>query len=341
MFFAFSARPVPSQAQQAVKDRSLRAGHVSIAPLSGLTRLRGIYWNAGFVASNFVPTGPLTAAAPVSLGVPIAMVSANLPIPAAAQTPAPIMRGCGLLPITPGTGVAPSDDENPIFNEGKQLLADPRFGRLDNPQRQKYLGEWSGLHQWQENLLNQGKEIAADWRKVENAVNDLDAHGCRVKAVADRIEPALTKYAATCSGTVEQAIYDWCIAEKERLLPLVQNRDAMFEEFKTAVDRYNSEIYYPTVAKSDAWGGKVGLWEGKVQDFNQRLIKALSNHRKADIEFVDGLVRKYKLDKCQRQHLHYLISNHHYTEEEIESIARDIARSGERRCPPGRGGIRD
>jgi len=341
VFFAFSSRPVPSHAQQTVKSRSLRVGLISIAPLSDLSRLRTVYWNEGLMASNFETSDFRIADVQVAIGVPIVMVPANFFVPVAVQTPAPILRGCGLMPITPNAGPVPGNGENPIFNEGKQHLADPRFGRLDEPQRQKYLGEWSGLHLWQENLLNQGKEIAADWQKAASVVDDLDAQGCRVKAVADRIEPALTKYASTCSGTVEQAIYDWCIAEKERLLPLVQKRDAMFEEFKKAVDKYNSEIYYPTVAKSDSWGGKVGLWEGKVQDFNQRLVKALSNHRKADVKFVDYLVKKYRLDECQRRYLHDLITKQGYDEEEIEFIARDISHSGERRCPPGRGGIRD
>lgn len=339
VLFAFSFCPAPSRAQQASDDRPSRFGSISISQFSGRSSLRGVYLNKGFITSNFATSE--SQAGPTAVGSPIAMITAVLPAPSAAQTPAPILRGCGLLPMTPGTGVTPSSDENPIFNEGKQHLADPRFGRLDNPQRQKYLGEWSGLHLWQENLLNQGKEIAEDWGKVENAVNDLDAQGCRVKAEIDRLEPAIVSWKATCSGTVEQTVYDWCMDEQKRLLPLVQKRDAMFEDFKTAVEKYNNELYYPTVAKSNEWGRKVGIWEGKVQDFNQRLIEAMSNHRKADIKFIDYLVRKYKLDECQRQHLHDLITNQQYEEEEIELIAREIAMRGEYRCPPRRGGIRD
>jgi hypothetical protein len=340
-FFAFTCQPVPSLAQQADKSASSRVGRISIVPPAGLSRLRGVYWNAGSMASHFGTSDSPIADAPVPLGVPAALKLANFAVPTSVQTPAPILRGCGLLPITPNAGPVPGNDENPIFSEGKQHLADPRFENLDNPQRQKYLGEWDGLHLWQEKLLNEGNEISEDWRKAASAVDDLDAHGCRVKAVVDRIEPAIVKYAATCSGTVEQVTFDWCKSERERLVPLVQERDEMFEAFRTAVEKYNSEIYNPTVSKSGAWGAKVGMWEGKVQDFNRRLIKALSNLRKADVKFIDYLVKKYKLDECQRRYLHDLITKQGFDEEEIEFVARDIAQSGERRCPPGRGGIRD
>lgn len=274
VFVVFLLCAISADAQEAIQSDSSKVGSISINALSGLSRPRSIYWKTDFLKSSFTDLESQIPAVPEPAGVPIVLFSANFP--AGSQSPAPILRGCGLVAINPGAGPVPASGENPIFSEGTRLLDDPRFGLLDEPQRQKYLGEWNGLHHWQENLLTQAKEIAADWKKVEIAVNDLDALGCRVKKEMDRIEPDLKTWAATCSGSLDQTTIDWCNNERERLLPLVKQRDDLIEEFKAAVGTYNDELYYPTFAKSGAWGEKVGLWEGKVQDFNERLTRALA-----------------------------------------------------------------
>ncbi len=338
--FAFSLRPIHCSAQESIRSPSVKAGRISVESLPVLSRTMSVYWKDSFVPSAFstnFQVGNVVAA----IGVPVGMVSANPAVPAAAQGPGQVMRGCGLMPMNPNTAPTPGNGENPIFSEGKDHLADPRFKSMDEPQRQKYLGEWAGLHRWQETLVTEAKAIAADWKTAEGVVAELDGHGCRVKKIINDLEPAIAAWNAACSGTVDQRTYDSCITEQARLQPLIQERDRQFQEFKDAVDAYNRDVFNPAVAKSTAWAEKVGLWEGKVTDFNTRIIKALSNHRKADVKFVDYLVKKYKLDPCQRRFLHDLITKQGYDEEEIEFIAREIAQSGERRCPPGRGGIRD
>lgn len=325
---------IQADAQEAIQSDSSIVGSVSLDAMPRSSRLRGLYWNSGIMNSNFPDLNSPLAVVSEPASNPLLLT--NFPI--AAHSPAPVLRGCGLVSINPGSGPVPSNGENPIFSESKRLLDDPRFGLLDEPQRQKYLGEWKGLHHWQGNLLNEAKEIAADWKKVEVAVNGLDTLGCRVKREIDSIEPDIKTWAATCSGSLDQATLVWCNNERERLLPLVKHRDEMIEEFKAAVETYNNDSYYPTLEKSAKWGEKVGLWEDKIEDFNTRLTAALSNHRKADVKFIDYLVRKYKLDNCQREYLHDLITRQHWDEESIEREARDIGERGEYRCPPRRGG---
>lgn len=60
-----------------------------------------------------------------------------------------------------------------------------------------------------------------------------------------------------------------------------------------------------------------------VREFLGGIQQSLA--RKADIKFIDNLARDYNLTREQRRELHDDITGKHYSEEEIEEIAKEIA----------------
>ncbi len=56
--------------------------------------------------------------------------------------------------------------------------------------------------------------------------------------------------------------------------------------------------------------------------------------RKPDNRYIDYIVGKYGLDRCQRDRLHRIISKECYSNEEIEELAAELVRTGEGRCGP-------
>ncbi len=258
---------VPIGAQQIERPQGKHFGGGTAPVPSNGQRLSKTYWTTGSLpfepgfsfAAEFPPVAnsrPVTAALPQG-GI------------------APGLRGCGLLTFIPNAGPAPAQGENPIFNEGKALMADPRFAQLPEPEKQRFLGEWSALHRIQEKLVKEAEELTLAWHTVDAEFAKLDVLACRVKAKIDALEPALTAFNSTCQGTVDQGTYDWCMGEERRLGPLVTERDQMYRGLEAANGVYNQQYYYPTKQKSDAWGNRVINWENKVGEFNQAVKKAL------------------------------------------------------------------
>lgn len=187
------------------------------------------------------------------------------------------MVGCGMLEITRGNPPVPANIENPIFIEGKRLLADPRLGSLAEPLRQKYRGEWKAYHQMQRQLDLEGQQILSEMEAADKSQAELEVFACKFKAEADIVDPQIAKFLTICKGQIDdQGTYQWCLDEQKRLPPLEANLNAMELELNRRGQAYSENVAQPVLRKADAWTVRVGNWEGKVLDFNQRLDAALA-----------------------------------------------------------------
>ena len=257
-----------SQAWAQVVDRTSKKSVGLIAPALTPQRLMGIFWADGSLpfASSALQAPPATVAAG-----PAPQAATALAGPGAGA-----MLGCGFIQISRGNPPVPAAIENPIFIEGKRLLDDPRFGSLSNPVREKYLGEWKGLHQMQEKLDREGQGVTSDLDAADKELSRLDALGCRVKDVIDRLEPSLTTYNRICQGNVDQHTFDWCKGEQIRLTPLVADRDLMQQDLFRQMADYSVNVADPVLQKADLWAGRVTKWEGKAREFNEALKGAFA-----------------------------------------------------------------
>lgn len=258
-----------SQAWSQVIDRDSKMGVGIVSPAPAASqRLTGIFWAESSLpfAASALQAAPVTVAAVPALPATFSMQGPGVGT----------LFGCGLIEITRANPPVPAAIENPIFIEGKKLLADPGFRMLSKPVREKYLGEWKGLHQMQEKLDREGQGILSDLDAADKDLDRLDAVGCRVRDVIDRIEPSILTYNRICQGTVPPLTFEWCVGEIERLKPLISHRESVKKDFFQQMADYNETIARPVLRKADEWTRSVTGWEGKVLDFNQRLESALT-----------------------------------------------------------------
>lgn len=74
------------------------------------------------------------------------------------------------------------------------------------------------------------------WEKERDAHEE---NGAKQNEFARTINAQVDSYSGTCHGTVEQNVYDWCVGEKSRLTPLVQQVNEWKEQVDSNRERLN------------------------------------------------------------------------------------------------------
>lgn len=280
---------------------------------------------------------------PVAIAVGAAPPGAVFPPGGGAALP-PWIR----TPVPPGlefTAPARMGVQNEDWMEATRLHDALDDAQLDDETHRAVELPWPWLAAKQQELFAEGQALDAEWDAIfpgiRAAVNEYIDGYWKLKETIDEWQKDVQHYTAYCARTVPPEDLDRATRECAGIWAAIDSRRKDFiardAELKSVV---NTLVAVPMArhnAKIEAYLQKVRHWTGKVLAFNQAASEALSHARKPDIRFIDRLVKKYKLDKCQRRRLHDEITGQNLSDEEIESIARELGATGRGRCRPNEG----
>lgn len=234
--------------------------------------------------------------------------------------------------------------ENPDWAKALKLHIAINIPSIDPQARNAVELPWQWLSTKQQELYAEGESIDADWAVVAPGVRDavnkhVDGYW-ELKALVEQWDLDLKHYEVYCRRSVPA---DELERAQRECLKMQSDLNLRFEGFKKQeADSYSAFARFATqptaahYAKIEAYLVKSNHWHGKVIEYNEAASQLLSNARKPDIRFIDRLVKKYGLDRCQRRVLHDEITGQNLSDAEIEEIAEELSRTGRGRCPrPG------
>ncbi|TBR20330.1 hypothetical protein EPO15_13300 [bacterium] len=229
---------------------------------------------------------------------------------------------------------------NPDWVEALRLHIEINQSEMDPQVRDAVELPWSWLSTKQEELFAEGEVIDADWDAVFPSIKDaviryVDGYW-ESKAAWDSWNADLADYKAKCIRAVPPEEVERARTECIGLQGELNSRSERIQQKDAAtVAALERDAKAPVEANSSRiqnYLKKVEHWNQKVIEYNKAASQLLSNARKPDIIFIDRLVKKYRLDVCQRRVLHQEIRGQNYSDEEIEEIAREIGATGRGRC---------
>lgn len=233
--------------------------------------------------------------------------------------------------------------ENSNWTEAKRLHDALQGARLDDQTRRALELPWPWLSTKQQEIFSEGAVLDAEWDAIfpgiRDAVNEFVDGYWTLKKDVDALQGDFEQYKTYCSRGVPPEEIDSATRECNEMRSGLDGRQQVLVQretnLKSALDTLVGVPINNLAAKTMPYLQKVAHWNGKVLEYNKSASEALTNARKPDIKFIDRLVKKYKLDPCQRRVLHREITGQNYSDEEIEEIARELSATGRGRCRPG------